>query len=144
MNINSKLKKKAERKGSDNLINVLNNSILSNKILTKNSELNLNENNNYNEKSSNNKDTHQNQEATIHQNLEKTKTEKVLQNVLNLLGKIHQENLLLKRIMFKTKNQMDSHKHYQYMDELCKFLCKNILQNLHFHKSHISKIILKK
>lgn len=152
-NHNNHINNKKERKGSDSIISMLSSNHLSSfPKNTKQLNANTNTNTNFNTNLNLKEDDYQNiskkensNSGTLQLNSEskseKNKTEKILQNLLNLLGRIHQENILIKKIMFKTKNQMRTHKHYKYMEELTRFINKNILENLHFHKPHLSKII---
>ena len=65
------------------------------------------------------------------------------QELLNILSKFNDENLLIKIITYKIKNQMHKYKQFKYLVEIKRFITKHIIQGLEFKKStniSISKI----
>lgn len=50
------------------------------------------------------------------------------QRTMNLLSRVNNEYLILKRFAYKMKNQMGSHKQYKYLQQLKRVLAKKFLQ----------------
>ena len=61
------------------------------------------------------------------------------QEFLDTLAKIYHEAILLKKLIYKIKNQMRHFKLRQYIEEVFKFIIRNITQGLHCRKGQQSK-----
>lgn len=61
------------------------------------------------------------------------------QQLMDLLTKVYQETILTKKLLYKTKNQMRHYKQYHYIEELVKFMIRNILQGFQLRKVQTSK-----
>ena len=62
-----------------------------------------------------------------------------LQKLIDCLIKLHEENLILKRIKYKSKNQLNSSKNFKYISELVKSLERKLIQGLNKRKIKTSK-----
>lgn len=60
------------------------------------------------------------------------------QNIMHIFGMLHDELLIVKKILYKIKNQMGNQKQYQYLQQIKKIIYKDIIQCFHHRKNNLT------